>query len=102
MQEGDPRAVLAFYREALAFRRTSVPIQSGDIHFLDAPDAILAFTRQHGGETTLCLYNLSREPVDWPLPATFTTAIADPVSAPGITMNRKKVRLPALSWAFLR
>ena len=102
VQEESDRSVLAFYRRALDFRRTSVPIQRGDIRFLDTPEALLAFTRTHRGETVLCLYNLSREPVDWPLPAAFTTAIVEPISAPGITLNRKKARLPGLSWAFLR
>ena len=101
-QEKDKGSVLAFYRKALAFRRNSAAIQRGDISFHDTRDEILAFTRTHGGETWLCVYNLSREPIDWPLPAAFATSILDPVSAPGITLNRKKLRLPALSWAFLR
>ena len=101
-QEADPRAVLAFYREALAFRHGSAPIQYGDIDFIDATRDILAFTRRHRGDTILCLYNVSHEPVDWLLPAAFASAIVDPISAPGITLNRKKARLPARSWAFLR
>ena len=102
VQQGDRRSVLAFYRQALAFRRRSVPIQHGSITFLDAPDEILAFHRDCDGESILCLYNLSRDPQDWPLPAAFAASIVDPLSAPGITVNRKKARLPALSWAFLR
>ena len=101
-QARDKGSVLAFYREALAFRRNSAAIQCGDISFVEARDEVLAFTRSHDGETWLCVYNLSREPIDWPLPAAFATSILDPVSVPGITLNRKKLRLPALSWAFLR
>jgi alpha-glucosidase len=102
VQEAGKRSVLAFYRAALAFRRESAPIRCGDIAFLDTAEELLAFTRTHRGETVLCLYNLSREPIDWVLPAEFTTAIVDPISAPGLTVNRKKARLPGLSWAFLR
>ncbi|MET0376152.1 MAG: alpha-glucosidase C-terminal domain-containing protein [Rhizorhabdus sp.] len=94
--------MLAFYRQALAFRRTCAPIQFGDITFIEASEDILAFTRSHRGETILCLYNLSREPLDWTLPSAFTSAIVDPISAPGITLNRKRARLPARGWAFLR
>jgi len=101
-QEGNQRSVLAFYREALAFRRSNSAMQRGDIVFLDTPDHILAFTRSTDSETTLCLYNLSRGPVDWILPQRFSTAIVLPASAPGITINRKKIRLAGLSWAFLR
>ena len=101
-QQGDSKSVLAYYREALAFRRNNVAIQRGDIVFIDAPYAVLAFTRSWKGQTILCLYNLSREPLDWPLPEAFATSIVDSLSAPGITVNRKKARLPGLSWAFLR
>jgi alpha-glucosidase len=102
VQEADPRAMLHFYRQALAFRRESLPLQRGDIAFLDTADDILAFTRSHGGKATLCLYNMGHEPTDWPLPEGYASALVEPMSAPGITHNRKTVRLPALSWAFLR
>ena len=102
VQERDRRGVLGFYRQALAYRRSSIALQRGDLVFLDAPDEILAFTRSFGGHTTLCLYNMSREPQDWLLPPAFSAAIAEPLSAPGITVNPKKARLPALSWAYLR
>ncbi|ATE65092.1 alpha-glucosidase family protein [Rhizorhabdus dicambivorans] len=102
VQEADPRAMLHFYRRALAWRRENPAIQCGDIDFVEAGDDILAFTRTRGGETILCLYNIAREPQDWPLPAAYATALADPLSAPGITVNRKMLRLPAYGWAFLR
>ena len=102
VQDVDRRSVLAFYREALAFRRGCAPTRCGDIDFVETSEHILAFTRRYRGETVLCLYNLSREPVDWLLPTAFTSAIVDPISAPGITLNRKKARLPGRSWAFLR
>jgi alpha-glucosidase len=100
--ESDRRSVLHFYREALAYRRSSAALQCGDIAFIDAPADILAFTRSAGGETVLCLYNMSREPLDWPLPADYSTALVERLSAPGFTLNRKTLRLPALGWAYLR
>ncbi len=100
--EADPRAVLHFYRKALAFRRERAPLQRGAITFLDTGDDILAFTRDYRGEMMLCVYNLSREPLDWTLPTGFASALVESLSAPGITVNRKRIRLPALSWAFLR
>lgn len=102
IEEADPRAVLHFYRQALAFRRGSKALQCGDIAFIDTEEEILAFTRSTGADTLLCLYNMSREPTDWPLPPDYATALVERLSAPGITTNRKTIRLPALSWAFLR
>jgi len=101
-EEADPRAVIHFYRKILALRRSSAALRCGDIAFLDTADDILAFTRSYDGETILCLYNMSREPRDWPLPSEYSTALVEPLSAPGITLNRKMARLPALSWAFVR
>ena len=101
-QEADPRSMLHFYRRALAWRRSSTALQCGDIDFVDAGDDILAFTRVAGAEVVLCLYNMSGEPRDWPLPSAYATALVEPLSAPGITVNRKTLRLPALGWAFLR
>lgn len=101
MQEADPRSILHFYRKALAWRKSSAALQYGDIDFFDAGDDLLAFTRSAGKDVVLCLYNMSREPRDWPLPAAYATALVDPLSAPGITSNRKTLRLPAQGWAFL-
>jgi alpha-glucosidase len=102
LQEADPRSMLHFYRAALGWRRNSVPLQCGDIDFIDAREGILAFTREADGQTLLCLYNLTREPQDWPLPAPYATALVERFSAPGITSNRKTLRLPSHGWAFLR
>ncbi|WP_082545739.1 MULTISPECIES: alpha-glucosidase [unclassified Sphingomonas] len=102
LQEADHRSPLHFYRDMLAFRRDSLPLRSGDIQFLDTEATILAFTRTCAGRSLLCLYNMGHEPTDWPLPEGYATALVESVSAPGITLNRKKARLPALSWAFLR
>jgi alpha-glucosidase len=102
VQEADPRSMLHFYRAAIAWRRGSVALQCGDIDFIETGEDILAFTRSADGETLLCLYNMARDPQDWPLPAAYAAALVDPLSAPGITINRKTLRLPAYGWAFLR
>ncbi|MES2495263.1 MAG: alpha-glucosidase [Pseudomonadota bacterium] len=102
VQEGDPRAMLHFYRKVLAFRSDTPALRYGDIEFLDTGKTILAFTRTYAGKATLCLYNMGAEPTDWPLPEGYATALVEAISAPGITLNRKTARLPALSWAFLR
>ena len=52
-------SVLAHYRKMLAFRRETPALASGRTHFFDLPEPILGFTRYAGGETVLCVYNLS-------------------------------------------
>ena len=40
----------------------------GSIRFLDAPEPVLAFVREHAGERLLLAFNLSSEPVAWNAP----------------------------------
>jgi alpha-glucosidase len=58
-QEGNPASALAHSRRFLASRRKSPALRLGDIQFLDADKPILAFTRTHGSERVLCVFNLS-------------------------------------------
>ena len=58
LQEQDERSILAFYREAIAFRRAQPALQRGAIRFIETEPALLAFER----EGILCIYNLSAEP----------------------------------------
>jgi alpha-glucosidase len=59
-EEQFPDSVLAFYRQALAFRRANTVLIDGDIEFLDASGDILAFTRSGSkGSGMFCVFNLS-------------------------------------------
>ena len=60
-QEGDPRSMLALYREALRARRQL----GGALVWLDAPPGVLAFSR--GADFTGAV-NLGDDPVDWTPP----------------------------------
>jgi len=68
MQEGDTSSPLHFARNAVALRRRSEALRTGDIAFLDAKDDVLAFERKSGSETVLCVFNLA------PAPASFSDA----------------------------
>ena len=57
-QVGDAQSVLAAYRRLIAFRREHPALRDGTIAFLDAPQEVLAFVREGGGETVVCLFNL--------------------------------------------
>lgn len=79
-QQNDPDSVLNHYRVALALRRAHPALGLGAIRFVDAPDAMLAFIREGGGETILCLFNLGRRPCTWPGPADGELLLGEAVS----------------------
>ena len=50
----------------------------GAIRFLDAPEPVLAFVREHDGRRLLLAFNLSDAPVAWNAPAGADEALAVP------------------------
>jgi len=96
-QEREAGSILAFYREAIALRHREAALQRGEIFFIDAPEAILAFTR----DDILCVYNLSREVQQWPIPANFQRAQLLGLSR-SIQIEDSYLILPPLSFSFLR
>ncbi len=68
-QEYDPASVLAHYRKTLAFRKKHQTLLTGDIRFLDAPEGVLAFTREIGSERLLCVFNIGRRETVFEIPA---------------------------------
>ena len=96
-QIGKPGSVLEFYRAALAFRKASAALHSGSTRFLDAPDPILAFTREAPGETLFCVFNLS------PQPTSLTVSGLGAVTGPGqgVSLSGTTVSLAPNAAAFL-
>ena len=68
-QVGNPRSVLAFYRQFLAWRKAQAPLWRGGLHFYPTPEPILALRRDLGPDRLLAVFNLSPEPVRHTLPA---------------------------------
>ena len=58
-QEGDASSLLEHYRRMLRFRADHPSFAKGSIAFMDSPDDIVAFTRRHGNEQIVCVFNLS-------------------------------------------
>jgi len=77
----DPNSVLAHYRAMLAFRRKHPALIKGGIRTLDAPEGVLAFIRDHGGERLYCVFNMSEKAALVDVPDGFTLV---PSEAPGI------------------
>jgi alpha-glucosidase len=60
-QDGNADSALEFARHFLAGRKQSAALRLGELKFLEAEKPILAFTREHEGETMLCVFNMSRD-----------------------------------------
>jgi alpha-glucosidase len=68
VQEGDEKSVLLFSRAAIAARRENIALRKGGYQPVEAPEGVLAFERTDDRQRILCAFNLSAEPVRWPLP----------------------------------
>jgi alpha-glucosidase len=60
-QEHDPQSVLNFARALLKVRASQPSLKWGDIAPIEAGASVLAYTRAHAGERTLCVFNMSRQ-----------------------------------------
>jgi alpha-glucosidase len=56
-------SVLQFYKEVIAYRKSSQALTRGRTEFLDVDDPVLALRRHTDGETLTCVFNLSAETV---------------------------------------
>jgi alpha-glucosidase len=68
-QQGDEGSMLSHYRRVLAFRRSLPALIKGAIAFIHCDDAVLAFTRTHGNDKILCVFNFGAKPVTLTLPS---------------------------------
>ncbi len=62
-QTGDPDSMLELYRTALRLRRDNPALGDGTMTWLDAPEGVLAFSREPG---FVCVVNLSADPYEPP------------------------------------
>lgn len=70
-QQDEPDSTLALYTQALRLRRAEPALGDGPMHWLPAPEGVLAFGR---GAQFVCMVNVSADAV--PLPAGATVLIA--------------------------
>jgi alpha-glucosidase len=95
-QDGKSGSVLSHYRQMLAFRKSHDALIDGDLAFTPTNQDLLAFTRTKGKETFLFVFNLTRKPGQFTLPATLKGLKA--VAIPGFNakFDGKAVDLTAL------
>src|SRR3569833_191361 len=59
-QDGRADSPLECARQFLRERKASAGLRLGELAFVDAESPVLAFTRTHGDERILCVFNMSR------------------------------------------
>lgn len=96
IQQAANNSVMAAYRSTLEFRKSQPALRWGKTKFLDLPEPLLAFRRNHEGEEITCIYNLSKKPLS--LNASGETNLTGPSNA---TLSGKKLSLPANGFAWL-
>ncbi|MCO5083316.1 MAG: alpha-glucosidase family protein [Rhizobiaceae bacterium] len=93
-------SVLAYYRQALTFRRASPALTSGAIRFVQVDETVLALVREAGEEAMLCVFNFGDTEIEWRTPADFSGrprfALAD------VSLSPDALKLPPLGAAFVR
>ena len=97
-QEADPHSMLAFYREALAFRKQHAALIEGDIEFLKGSEPVLAFRRKSAAESLVCIFNLSPETMRVTVTGAAAGAQPLPISQ-GARLGRTRLVLEANGFA---
>ncbi|HEU4679536.1 MAG TPA: alpha-glucosidase family protein, partial [Terrimicrobiaceae bacterium] len=91
IQEANPASVLNTLRRFLAWRKGHPALVTGSIHFLDAPEPIVAFTRDHETESLLAAFNLSGATVSLSIPWDVAPLAGHEFAG---TLSERKVTLP--------
>lgn len=95
-QEPDAASVLNHYRQTLAFRKSHPELVDGDMDFIGTNQDLLAFTRRKGGETLLFVFNLTRQPIKFQLPAGMVLGDRLPMPGGAAVAGAGAVKLGAL------
>jgi alpha-glucosidase len=99
-QERDATSALHGFRRLLAWRRQHPLLISGDIEFLAATDAVLAFRRFDQAESMLVAFNLSHAPANISLPGLGLGRAVGGHGLPEGTFANATLSLPAHGVAF--
>ena len=81
-QDADPDSSLNVTRELVRLRQQSAALRSGSLSFLDAPEGIVAHSREAEGETIVCVFNISESVIEYrPANSGSMTRVADQAGA---------------------
>lgn len=66
-QHGNADSVLSFYRRFIEWRKQHRALVLGAMTLLPAHEQVVAFNREHEGQSMLCVFNLSDQPARYPI-----------------------------------
>jgi alpha-glucosidase len=92
-QTGDAGSIHSHYRRLIALRNAHAALRGGAIALVDAPDDVLAFVREGGGEQIVCLFNFAATEVAVDLPAGTTVASLGAGAGNDLDPDGRTVRL---------
>jgi alpha-glucosidase len=102
VQERDPASALQAFRRLMRWRRQHPALLWGDIEFLVATDAVLAFTRKLGDERLLVAFNLSPQGATAELPRVLSGAALSGHGLPEGKLEGARLTIPAHGVLFCR
>ncbi len=99
-QQNDSTSVLNATRRLLAFRAAHPALIDGDLTLVDVGSALLGFIRETADEKILCVFNLTGQVHETPLPMTANRALEG--HGFSVDLDGDTLRLPAYQAAFYR
>lgn len=89
-------SILAFYKDAIAYRKANPALRMGKTQFITLPEPILAFRRIYADHTLTCVFNLSKDPVTLSVDGAGT--LDGPANA---TLDATTLQLPGNGYAYI-
>jgi alpha-glucosidase len=83
IQEARDGSVLRFARQMIALRKERAELQRGAIRLLDAPEGVLAFSRECEGRALVCLFNMDVQAQQVTVPPYTRMVLGQEASASG-------------------
>lgn len=99
-QDHNPESTLNFYRKLMIWRKEMLPFILGTLDIISTPEHVLGFVRtDEKGQKLLCLFNLSRETINYELAQDALSLVV--MSGFSSTIDGPEVILPPFEAAFV-
>ena len=99
-QKEDPESTLNAFSEFMAWRSTQPALVEGSIRFIETDEPVLAFYREHDGESILCCFNLADAPASLDLTLQPTHQFAGELNHHNASLHGSTLTLPAFGCWF--
>jgi alpha-glucosidase len=96
-------SLLNFYCNLLRWRKTQEALVQGDLQLLPAHPQVLAYTRNHGAQSMLCVFNFSDTAAQWALPSGIQCGkVCTESGLTGASLQGEQMSLAAWSGIFVQ